>query len=84
MTIIDRPTPVRRATASTSAVAHARRAPLGGRYVSSASPQPAHEGTYTSSGFAMSPNNVSQQERGTYVTTSLRSPRSGGTYTYTG
>ena len=76
-TMIDRPTARHRATTSDSPVDPAPPSPFGGRYVSGTAGQPSVEGVYTGSVMAAA-------TRGTYVTAPMRSPRTGGTYTYTG
>lgn len=78
-TIIDRPIARHRASTSTSRADTALPSPLGGRYVSVAAARPSVEGSYTGTGSLTAP-----VTRGTYVTTPGRSPRTGGTYTYTG
>jgi len=84
MTILDRPLPVRRPTASPSVPEQGAPAPFGGSYVTTSSARPVTEGTYVTRTDAFSQHGpVAPATRGTYVSTSSSAP-SGGTYTYTG
>lgn len=83
MTVIDRPSQIRRPGASHRPVPPA---PLGGQYVTSSIARPAMEGTYVtrtaSASSTASSGGTRRITRGTYVTTGTPSIQHGGRYTY--
>jgi hypothetical protein len=79
MTLIDRPA---RTSTTSPRAAGTTPAQQGGRYVSSAAPQPAGEGAYVTRPTQRSFKQAHVSRRGTYVTSALPAVQRGGSYTY--